>query len=196
MDGLKLYLQQVGNGDVQECFYYGWMHDRYVTSVFCFCLDGTMPIAFFNVPGLVHNSQVVEFGNIHEKLENVFFLLTGAKCCIDSAFGNMQRDCLYKLCQDVFGSLASTRKERKLDVWKKRQATLAQQTAEWGMPMLQTSFPWIKDQIVYKERGEHRIFLKLLVLIYNMSVMMVGINQIRNTYMKHLMQNANKDVFF
>jgi hypothetical protein len=62
--------------------------------------------------------------------------------------------------------------------------------------MIQTSFPGIKNQFVYKERGEQRISLKILVLIYNMRSRMVGINQIRNTYMKHLDQNANTDVFF
>jgi hypothetical protein len=36
----------------------------------------------------------------------------------------------------------------------------------------------------------------MLVLIYNMRARMVGINQIQNTYLKHLNQNANTDVFF
>ncbi len=71
-----------------------------------------------------------------------------------------------------------------------------QQTAEWGMRMIQTLFPRIKDQFVYKERGDQRISPKMLVLIYNMHARMVGINQIWNTYMKHLDQNANTDVFF
>ena len=46
MDGLKLQLQQSGNTAIQERFYNGWTHDHYVTSVFCFCPDGTIPIAF------------------------------------------------------------------------------------------------------------------------------------------------------
>jgi hypothetical protein len=74
----------------------------------------------------------------------------------------------------------------EIGAMKKRQATLARQTAEWRMRMIQTLFPWIKDQFVYRERGERRICLKMLVLIYNMRARMVGINQIRNTYMKHL----------
>jgi hypothetical protein len=71
-----------------------------------------------------------------------------------------------------------------------------QQTAEWGMRMIQTSFPRIKDRFVYEERGERRIYLKMLILLYNMRARMVGINQIRNTYMRHLMRDANEDVFF
>jgi hypothetical protein len=34
MDGLKLFLQQSGNADIQECYYNGWAHDHYVTSIF------------------------------------------------------------------------------------------------------------------------------------------------------------------
>jgi hypothetical protein len=69
MDGLKLYLQPLGNAEIQERYYNGWTHDHYVTSVFCFCPNGTIPIAFFNVLGCVHDSQVTEFGRIYHKLE-------------------------------------------------------------------------------------------------------------------------------
>ncbi len=62
MDGLKLFLQQSGNAIIQEHYYNGWMHNHYVTSVFCFFPDGTIPIAFFNVLGLVHGSQVADYG--------------------------------------------------------------------------------------------------------------------------------------
>jgi hypothetical protein len=195
MDGLKLYLQASGNAEIQERYYNGWTHDHYVTSIFCFCPDGTIPIAFFNVPGSVHDSQVAEFGNIYKKLEDVY-LSTGAKCCVDSAFGNVTRDYLYKSCQDLLGSSAETRRERLLDLQKKREATSAWQTAEWGMRGLQASFPRLKDRFVYEERGERRITLKMLLLLYNMRARMVGINQIRNTFMPHLIRDANQDVQF
>jgi hypothetical protein len=94
------------------------MHDHYDTSVFCFCPDRTIPIAFFNVPGSVHDSQVAEYGNIYGKYEDVFWL-TGAKCCVDSAFGNMNREYLYKSSLDLFCSLATTHQERKFDLRKK-----------------------------------------------------------------------------
>jgi hypothetical protein len=73
MDGLKLYLQQSGNAIIQEHYYNGWTQDHYVMPVFCFCPDGTIPIAVFNVPGSVHDSQVAEYGNIYGKLEDVFW---------------------------------------------------------------------------------------------------------------------------
>ena len=95
MDGLKLYLQQAGTREIQERFYNGWTHDHYVTSVFCCCPDGTIPIDFFNVPGSVHDSQVAELGRIYQKLEQVYER-TGGKCCVNSAFGNLERDYLLK----------------------------------------------------------------------------------------------------
>jgi hypothetical protein len=50
--------------------------------------------------------------------------LTGAKCCIDLAFGNVNREYLYKPSQDLFGSLALTRRERKLELSKKEAGNI------------------------------------------------------------------------
>ncbi len=143
----------------------------------------------------IHDSQVAKFGNIYNKLDIIYHLY-GAKCCVDLAFGHVMRGYLYKTCQDHLGSNAPTRELRKLDLCKKRQATSARQTSEWGTRMFETSFPRVKDRFVYEERGERRICLKMLVLLYNMCVRIVSINQIRNTYMKHLTRNANEDVLF
>ncbi len=105
---------------IQECYYNGWTHDHYVTSIFCFCPDGTIQISFFNVPGPVHDSQVAEYGNIYGKLEDVFRSTgTGAKCCVDLAFGQVNTGYLYKSSQDLLGSLAPTRHKRKLELKKK-----------------------------------------------------------------------------
>ena len=132
---------------------------------------------------------------MYEKLEDVH-RTTGGKCCVDSVFGSMKRNYLYKFCQDHLGSKALSQKERKLDIQQKRQATLAQQSAEWGMLTMQTSFPRIKDRFVYEERGEWRIVLKMFVILYNMRARMMEINQIRNTYMINLERDANADVWF
>jgi hypothetical protein len=199
MDGPKLYLQASGNLEIQERFYNGWTHDHYVTSVFCVCPDGTIPIACLNIPGCVHNSQVAEFGKIYDKIYDKLeddHCTTGRKCCINLAFGSINRMYLYKSCQDRLGSKEPTRWERKIDLQKKRQATSAQQMAEWGMLTMQASFPRVKDRFAYKERGERRIALKMFVLLLNMQARMVGINQIRNIYMQHLEGDANEDDWF
>ena len=195
MDGLKLQLQQSGNTAIQERFYNGWTHDHYVTSVFCFCPDGTIPIAFFNVPGSVHDSQVAELGNTYEKLEQVYES-TGGKCCVDLAFSNHKKDYLLKSGQDLLGLSALTRQGQQIEHQLRRQTTSARQTAEWGMLSIQASFPRVKDRFIYEERGERRIVMTMFVLLYNMRVRMVGINQIRNTYMPHLLRNANEDIWF
>jgi hypothetical protein len=122
--------------------------------------------------------------------------MTGGKCCVDSAFGSIERDFLLNLGQDLLVSSAPTRHEQNLEHQVRRQTTSAQQTAEWGMLSIQTSFPQLNDRFIYKEQGEQRIVMKILVLLYNMWVRMVGINQIQNTYMRHLNRNATKDVWF
>jgi hypothetical protein len=70
----------------------------------------------------------VELGEIYQKLEQVYKTM-GGKCCVDSAFGNLERGCLLKLGQDLLGSLAPTRCERNLEHQLRRQTTLAQQMA-------------------------------------------------------------------
>ncbi len=100
MDGLKLMLEQSGDALIQEQFYNGWMHDHYVTSVICFCLDGTIPIVFWNIPGTVHDSQVADYGYIYNKLELVY-LQDGAKCTVDSTFGNVSREFLINSSQEL-----------------------------------------------------------------------------------------------
>jgi hypothetical protein len=75
---LKLYIQKAGSAKIQERFYNGWMHDHYVTFVFCICPDRTIPIAFFNVSRSIHDSQVVELGQIYRKLERVYRTMEGS----------------------------------------------------------------------------------------------------------------------
>jgi hypothetical protein len=48
---------------------------------------------------------------------------------------------------------------------QKWQATLMRQSAEWGMCGIQSSFPCLKDTFVYKETGERRIMMKMMVLL-------------------------------
>ncbi len=68
---------------------------------------------FFNVPGSVLDSQVLELGWIYHKLEHVYET-TGGMCCINSAFGNVERNYLYKSSQDLLGYSVPTRCERNI----------------------------------------------------------------------------------
>jgi hypothetical protein len=125
----------------------------------------------------------------------IVYCTMGGKCCVNSAFGSMKRNYLYKLCQDHLGSKAPMHWEKKLDLQKKRQATSARQTADWGMLTMQASFPRVKDRFVYKEKGERWIVLKMFVMLYNIQARMVEINQIQNTYMRHLLNAMEMKMF-
>ena len=58
----------------------------------------------------------------------------------------------------------------------------------------QSSFPHLKERFIYEERGERRIILKMMILLYNVRARRVGMNQIRNTYMAAL--NVDPDNMF
>ncbi len=93
----------------------------------------------------------------------------------------------------IMSSNQLSRSEQLRDVQEKRAATSMQQTAEWGMRGLLASFPCLKDQFAYEERGEQRITLKLFVLLFILHARMVGINQICNAYIPFLNWNANAE---
>ena len=58
------------------------------------------------------------------------------------------------------------------------------------MRSLQSSFPRLGDRLVYEERGERRIMMKMMILLYNFLARLVGINQIKNVYMSNLNEDA------
>ncbi len=118
---------------------------------------------------------------------------TGGKCTVDSAFGKVNKPYLIKSSQDYLVSTMPTRHEQRLDLQRKRQATSMRQAAEWGMRAIQSSFPCLKDTFVYEETGERRIVMKMLCLLYNLRARTVGINQIKNVFMKQLDEDANNE---
>ena len=75
-----------------------------------------------------------------------------------------------------------------------REATSMRQSSEWGMRALQSSFPRLKDRMIYEEMGERKIILKMMVLLFNLRSRRVGINQILNTYMPALELDANHEI--
>ena len=58
------------------------------------------------------------------------------------------------------------------------------QAAEWGMHAIQSLFPCLKDTFVYEDTGERHILMKMVCLLYNLRARTVGINQIKNVFMK------------
>jgi hypothetical protein len=119
---------------------------------------------------------------------------TGGKCTVDSAFGKVKWPFLIKSSQDYLVSTMPTRHEQREDIQRKRQATSMRQTVEWGMRAIQSSFPCLKDTFVYEDTGERRILMKMVCLLYNLRARTVGINQIKNVFMRHLDVNANNEM--
>jgi hypothetical protein len=143
MDGLKLYLQQCVKSNVQKWFYNGWTHDHYVTSVFIFCPNDTIPIAFFKVPGSVHDSQIAHWGHIYDKFDGVY-KVTWGKCTMDSTFGRVNQPFLIKSLQDILVSFEATSDEQRLEIQCKLQVSSMRQAMEWGMRSIQSLFPRLK----------------------------------------------------
>jgi hypothetical protein len=150
----------------------------------CFCPDGTIPIVFCNIPGTVHDSQVADYGDIYDKLELVY-LQDGAKCTVDSAFGNMSRQFLIKSLQELIHI------EDCMECGMAHDATSMRQSAKWGMRAFELSMSRLKDHMKFETRGERRVTLPMMILLYNLQAWAVGINQLKSVYTAPLDCNAN-----
>ncbi len=189
MDGLKTPIQQASTTKQQGYFYNGWKHNHFVTSVFCFCPDGTIPIAYMNLPGSMHDSTIADMGGIYDKLKNLYET-TGAITCVDSAFRMRNSPYIIKSSQDNRVGEGDTEEAVRRDIIKKRQATSMRQSSEWGMRALQSSYPRICDRMPYEQKGKRRIAIKMMIYLYNLRARMVGINQIKNVFQPALNRDA------
>ncbi len=180
-DGVKLNFQLTGDCRIQRMYYNGWMHGHYVSNIFVFAMDGILRICGINAPGTMHDSNVLDYSFVYEKLKRVFDLM-GGQVVVDSASCAGTVNFLVKSAQTVplgNGNAAV----------RGRAATSVRQSAEWGMKQFQSSFPRIKDNIRSETGGEHRIILLLFVYLYNFRTNCVGCNQIRSTFMPQLEAN-------
>ena len=140
-----------------------------------------------NAPGDVHDSVAAEYGFMYEKLA-AFNTAHGGKCVIDSAFPLQNHPCFLRSSQqDV-----TSRDERELLV--NVAATKVRQLSEWGMRGFQGSFPRTKDRLQFEVNGERKIIIHLMVLLYNARAHLVGINQIKNTFLPALEKKTLLDV--
>ena len=65
------------------------------------------------------------------------------------------------------------------------------QSSEWGMRAFQSSMPRLKDWMKFEERGERKVTLPMMILIYNLRARLVGINQLNSFYVASLNRDAN-----
>jgi hypothetical protein len=164
MDGLKLTFQKANNGIELNHFYNGWTHGHNIDCLFVFSPDGRIRVSLINCPSSMHDSTMAQYG-VYRKLQEVFKDY-GATVVVDSAFSQKE---------DLAGQ-----PEAEL---AHRDATSVRQQSEWGMRMIQAQFPRVTEPIQYEVKGERRVILHLMVLLYNFQTYEIGINQILNSFM-------------
>ena len=113
----------------------------------------------------------------------------GGQCTVDSAFGNVNREFLIKSSQELIHIRSYCARSIA------RDATLMRQSAEWGMNAFQSTIPRIKDRMKFEKRGECKVTLTVMILMYNLQARMVGINQMQSFYVGalYLYQDANDE---
>ena len=139
-------------------------------------LYGKIHICVLNAPGNFHDSTMADY-HVYSSLENIFSV-TGAKVCVDSAFGSGNREFLVKSSQ---GDPINGNRHELLE---NRAATSIRQLSEWGMRMVQGQFPRISDTLTFADSGDRRVILRLMVHIYNFQCSHIGINEILNLFME------------
>lgn len=89
---------------------------------------------------------------------------TGSQCTVDSAFSLQNHACMIKLGRDPLDITEYGNPEEVLEsIEVPKAATLMRQTAEWGMRGFQSSFPCVRDRLIYEERGDRKRILKFLI---------------------------------
>jgi DDE superfamily endonuclease len=174
-DGLKMQFQACADLTEQSMFYNGWQHGHFITNLFVFAANGRIIDAIVNVPGSVHDSTIAIWGGTYGRLKEVY-KRTGGICCVDSAFASGNVPYLIRSAQDI--NIAKSAKEMAM----MKEATSLRQAAEWGMRAIQGSMPRLTEKIKYETKGERKIVLKLVPLLYNLRLAKVGLNQLANTY--------------
>jgi hypothetical protein len=84
----------------------------------------------------------------------------GGICCVDSAFRMRNAEYIIKSSQNDLVGVGLTFEEQAVDLLRKQQATSMRQSSEWGMRMLQSSFPRLCDKFRSKMQGERPLQLK------------------------------------
>jgi hypothetical protein len=126
---------------------------------------------------------------IYNQIDDVFYSMEGtAKVVVDSAFAAEDRPSLVNSFSNNVRQDGQPRQPHRLNNY----ATSVRQMAEWGMQGFQSSFPRLKEKILYEEKGEWKIMLNLMVLLYNFRVAKVGQNQIQSVYMPFLSHDAQE----
>ena len=186
IDGVKLPIEKSSSEAIQKAFYNGWTSGHYISNVFMFAPDGCIRAMVINAPGSMHDSTVMEIGEMYDLLE-VIHKEHGVAFCVDSAFCARFRPWLVKSSQNPPDNASA------LDILLHADATSVRQIAEWGVGTFQIAFPRMTERFSFEQRGEHRYMVNILERLFNLCANLVGINQIRTTYMPQFVRPAHEE---
>ena len=155
-----------------------WPTDFYLSQMVVFVLHIlTLPEQLMTQEWLQWAKSTIDWSCLWYDVEK-------AKVVVDSAFASEARDLFIKSYQTYQGRSGHLRQDGRVD----NEATAMRKIAEWWMRALQGLFPWLKEKILFEERGDRKIRLNLMVLLYNFQVSKVGQNQIGSVYMPYLIK--------
>ena len=185
MDGLKIHLHASTDGAVQNRFYNGWLHSHFICSLFLFSPDGRVRATYFNAPGTMHDSTMAEWSGVCDALDGIYNQYR-LRIVADSAFASEQHPSILPSYQTNYNQQGQIRQASAIH----SAATSVRQLSEWGMRGFQASFPRLQDGLLWEERGERKVILQLIILLYNFRASTVGQNQISSSYFGVLRQDA------
>ncbi len=152
--------------------------------LFVFCPDRKIPLCLLNAPGTFHDSTMADYG-IYSGIEYIH-TISGGKVVVDSAFNTVSAPYLIKSAQ--------TDPMNEYGLRLNRQATSIRQLSEWGMRMIQGSFPRLKESLCYEEKGDRRVILRLMVSLSNFTCSNMGMDIIQNSYMEKTNYFGNQGI--
>jgi hypothetical protein len=185
-DGLKIPIEAPSDDAEQKRFYNAWKSSHYISNLFFFAPDGMIIGSVLNAPGSFHDSTLCQIGKFYDKLIETYER-TGGRCVMDSAFAARDNPSIIISAQSLVNA------EGALEVLIHQEATSLRQAAEWGMRGLQSAFPRIKQPMKYETKGERRLILINVQMLYNYRCFHVGLNQIKTVYFPEWNKNHNAD---
>ena len=72
------------------------------------------------------------------------------------------------------------------------EATSMHQSSEWGMQAFQSLLPRVKNCIPFEYKGQGKLMMMMLILLYIVRTKRVGMYIILNVYMPSLGRNVNQ----
>ena len=174
-DGLKLLIEPPLSYEKQLRYYNGWKCDHYINCAFTFSVDGKIRIAVLNAPGNFHDSNIADYG-LYEGMEFIWEHFNG-QVVVDSAYKVGMAPYLIKS--------SNVDPDNPELIAINRDATSIRQLSEWGMRIIQASYPRLKEPLRFEEDGDRFIILRLMVNLYNYQTEMMGCNQIFNSFIEN-----------